>query len=279
MSKKEQKEPVENLPVKQEEIYYEDIADGITDGIDGLPDLDPEREVNPPVLRLIQDRSRDIKELRKDGIEPGEMVNSMTKRSYGISVIMQPIRRKKSRIMFIEKSDEIKCQSFDGHFGETYGECAKCKYSKWTDRKTPPDCTEVSTWLVLIEGDSFPIKVRFQKTSMGASNEITSICALTKLPIRNPNAEAKFGVNPYALKFELKSVGKTHKVYGEYFTFEIRSLGLVDKETFERGKRLSKLFEGMKVEHDKDDGFDDVENPADIQDDNDVSDVPEELLE
>lgn len=141
----------------------------------GVDKIDPEDRMVPRV-KLIQVGSPEI----KDKIaEDGDLVNSLTKENYGKSLRFIPILYTKTRILFMPRKDGggIECSARNGVTGNSYGLCAQCEKSKWTD-KVPPVCTTIINLLALIVGkDAIPqlVCISFGKTSYVAGRNLINM--------------------------------------------------------------------------------------------------------
>lgn len=137
----------------------------------GTGNIDAEDRMIPR-LKIMQPLSPEVDE----GIaKSGELLNSISKKSYGKELIFVPIVWWKSRIYWAGRDEggEILCQARDAVHGSKYGACAECQYSKWNDKEAPV-CTAIINILMLVNGSEL-IACSFMKTSYNTGKQLINL--------------------------------------------------------------------------------------------------------
>jgi hypothetical protein len=242
-----------------------------------------------PRLKLVQKNSVEIDDKLA---EPGEVVNSVTKDILAKGtkpVIIIPIKNNRTRILFRQFDDGggLMCQSFDGLTGQGNpgGDCSKCPMNQWKvdDKKKnrAPDCTELLNIFCIVRGYDFPIPLTasFGRTSMGAGKQLINFFW----------ADAqKAQKSPWNFAYQLKTE-MTENEFGKFYVFKVSPEGMAEKDEIEKGELFYNLITSTQIQiHEDEDEIKaeqenidktakaDLEDKADMDDDNDDPFGPEE---
>ena len=146
----------------------------------GLGNIEQEDRIIPR-LKIMQSNSPEVDE----GIaKAGELVNSVSKKSYGKVINFVPVMWWKSRIDWAprDQGGEIICQARDAVTGSNFGPCAECDYSKWV-QKEPPICTAIINILGLIGAEV--VAISFMKTSYTTGKQLINLFNYKRFDIFN----------------------------------------------------------------------------------------------
>lgn len=145
-------------------------------GGSGLQNVN-ESDLIVPRLQIAAGTSKEImkgSDKHIQGLQVGEIFNTVNKEVYGDQVQVIPVWFSKNRILF-DKDWKIECSSKDGVQGGTISPtCEKCEYSQWGSGQQDKGfaCTEFRNFAVLVisaDGASTLASVSFKGTSSGTA--------------------------------------------------------------------------------------------------------------
>jgi hypothetical protein len=174
-----------------------------------------------------------------EGLQEGQLFNTVTKEIYGESLEFVMLYFFKNRIKYVPLDDGggIDCISTNGIDGGRISPqgCASCRFSQWGNGATDdengndaPECTLYHNYMSAIEG--VPLAVSYKSTGIKISKQILANVRITRLPM-------------YAKKYKV-TVVEMQKDKNVWFEKKITPLGFVDQATF---NQCEELFNGLKA--------------------------------
>lgn len=104
-----------------------------------------------------------------EGLEDGDLFNTVTNEVYGNKLQFIPLLKTGSRILFapLEEGGGILCRSMNGIDGGSLSPtCDTCPKSKWQADGTPPECTEFLNFPSVIAGTRQLIVESWKSTAL-----------------------------------------------------------------------------------------------------------------
>jgi hypothetical protein len=226
----------------------------------GLEDMD-QGDITIPRLMLCQDLTPQRKKANAnfiEGLEVGDLFNSVTGEIYGRSVLLIPLFFFKSRIYFedINRGGGILCQSLNAkNGGRLHPEsCETCIFSSWDDpegsKDGKPRCGLFFNYACLMEDGSL-IALSFKSTGLKQAKQFNSMIRLTNLPM-------------YAKFYQFDSVDM-QKNNNTFASLKITPRSYTPKEFFDKAEETFKALHekninldtaGMDGDEHGDTGFD-----------------------
>lgn len=201
-----------------------------------------------PRVKLLQPLSPEVQE---EGQEPGHLVNSVTKRDYGITLTFIPVMHFKTRIRWAsrEPGSGLHCASDNGReirtgvphpYGNPEGGCLGCPEADWNEdakdeKDKQPRCTLFYAFPSLVEGDDAPAAISMERTKVQAAKKLLSLARY-----------AGAGLDMFARKYRLESVLKKSGKY-TYYTLDVNVLGYVTEAEFARAENLYASITASRV--------------------------------
>jgi hypothetical protein len=184
-------------------------------------------DVTIPRLALCQSSTPARKkgnELYIEGLQEGDLFNSLTKQIYGDSVIVTPLFFFKTRIMFkpLDQGGGIICQAADGRSCQlNHG--GACLHGGFGPGGEKPECNEFFNYAALLhqaDGSIDQIVLSFKSTALKKAKDWNSEMRQTKRPM-------------YACRWMI-STAAAHKDKFDYFTVNFTQQGWeTNREVFE----------------------------------------------
>lgn len=202
------------------------------EGGSGLQNVN-ESDLLVPRLQIAAGTSKQImkgNEKHIQGLQVGEIFNTVTKEVYGDSVLVIPVWFSKNRILF-DKDWKIECSSPDGEKGgKITPVCADCDYSKWGSGENDVGfaCTEFRNFAVLVvsEGSSHLASVSFKSTSSGvAKTWLNMIEARKAKTVKGDATELPMYLGYYTLTPSAKENTKKKAVF---YVWSVNNAGRID---------------------------------------------------
>lgn len=158
-----------NLPVPS---YFSDFQ-----GKEGFENVKPEDLVLAR-LAICQDLTPQHKRTKPnyiEGLEIGELFNTVSEEVYGEKVEFIPLMKTDSRIYFkdIKEGGGILCRSFNGIDGGTIAPtCGECLNSQWSENNTKaPKCNQFMNFPILLVPTMEPLIFSFKSTALSAAQQ------------------------------------------------------------------------------------------------------------
>jgi hypothetical protein len=158
-----------------------------------------------------------------EGLQEGDLFNSLTGENYGCSVSFVPLFFYKSRILFkpMDQGGGILCQSPNAK------QCSlnaggPCAHDKWGPNGEPPECTELfnfPSFILKADGQRELVIISFKSTGIKAAKQLNSF-------IRYRNADTFAGIYRLSTQPDKNNAGQ------EYFVPAVANAGWVDKELY-----------------------------------------------
>jgi hypothetical protein len=177
-----------------------------------------------PILALAQSQTPEVVEGEIEGLKAGVLMNNTTKLPLGAEIELIAYKLWPGRTKFPPRGDNgpIECFSPDNICGRTYGKCAECAFR---DFNLKDKCQDQRFFVVApAENPDEMYRLIFAKSNYKVGrtleNTLKSECQKNKLPI-------------YGVKFKLSTKRlKNEASNSYYFVFEVKPVGLVDREHF-----------------------------------------------
>jgi len=219
------------------------VLDEGDEGGSGLQNVS-ENDQLVPRLQIAAGTSKQIMkghEKHIQGLQVGQIFNTVSKEVYGDTVVVVPVWYSKNRILF-DKDWKIECSSPDGiKGGKITPVCADCEYSQWGTGKDDKGfaCTEFRNFAALVlDADGMPTltSISFKSTSSGmaktwlnmidARKARTSTGVMVKMPM-------------YLGLYNLAPSAKEGKK-GVFYVWSVNNAGTIDTKEA-AGKHLADL--------------------------------------
>ncbi len=174
-----------------------------------------------------------------EGLEEGQLFNTVTKEIYGEELEIIALFFFKNRIKYfpIDEGGGIDCVSANGIDGGRISPvgCASCQYSIWGNGlkddehgNDAPLCTMYHNFMAWIPEGQTPIAISYKSTGLKISKQILAGIRLTRLPM-------------YAKRYKV-TVTEMRDGQNVWFEKKITPLGYVDKESF---NEMEKMFQAL----------------------------------
>lgn len=175
-----------------------------------------------------------------EGLNEGQLFNTVTKEIYGESLEIIALFFFKNRIKYfpIKEGGGIDCLSPNGIDGGRISPvgCSSCQFSIWGNGSQDdehgndaPLCTMYHNFMAWIPEGSTPIAISYKSTGLRVSKQILAGIRLTQLPM-------------YAKKYKV-TVVEMKDGSNTWFEKKITPQGYVDKDTF---AEMEKMFAALR---------------------------------
>jgi len=235
---------------KQELVKAEsNLPDYLRGDLDfGKEGIDQE-DLGTPRLKLLQDMSPEVKQ---EGQKVGTIINTLTGRNYGNSLLFIPIKTYKSRIYWKDRKDGggIACsadnaitprQRVVAELGdkeiETGPTCRECPFKDWHNdlKDKAPKCTLYYNFIVLVEGDDAPVVLSMERTKIKTAKKLISLIAYS----------GKIAI--FGKKYKL-SVDEISNKMGTYQIYDVAPVGLVTEDEYKSAKDCYTSFKDREID-------------------------------
>jgi hypothetical protein len=175
-----------------------------------------------------------------EGLQEGQLFNTVTQEIYGEEVEIIPLFFFKNRIKFnpIDEGGGIDCQSQNGiDGGRLCHNCMSCQYQLWGNGASansetandPPKCTMYHNFMSFIPSEMIPVAVTYKATGLKLSKQLLAQQRLSRLPMY---------ARVYAVKVVTMKDGDN-----EWYEKKIVPLRYVDQEMY---KEMERNFQALK---------------------------------
>lgn len=168
-------------------------------------------------------------------MKAGTYFNVITKKNYGPTLRVVPVLKQPQRLLKEKLEDGSRrpvCRSADGKTGEGTpgGDCKKCEKSRWHGQ-VKPECSEMSTYPWLVEGDETPSSFAFASTALESGRQLYQ-AALLRTP-RRPMFRAFIELG-------------TQMITKGAYTWHIPTVKFLSEAPKPMGDRASELFQALQ---------------------------------
>jgi len=174
------------------------------------------------------------------GLEEGQLFNTLTGKVYGTEVALIPIFMYKSRIKFTDFEDGggIECQAINGKSGGALcpSGCDGCLHSQWGEKGDPPACTLFYNYPALI----MPTK-ELVIVSMKSAGAKIARAWNTLIKLRNQDT--------FAGVYQVATVAETADSH-EFYNFSVKNAGWADEETYKFAEQVYNGLKGKSIQMD-----------------------------
>lgn len=129
-----------------------------------------------------------------EGLQEGQLFNTVTQQIYGEEVEVIPLFFFKNRIKFnpMDEGGGIDCQSQNGiDGGRLCHNCAACQFSIWgngvspnaPEANDPPKCTMYHNFMSFVPADMTPLAITYKATGLKLSKQLLAQQRLSRLPM------------------------------------------------------------------------------------------------
>lgn len=220
---------------KKESAQLEQIPDYLKhDGPSrGAEDITRDDMVTPR-LAIAQANSPQRKKLDPsfiDGLEEGDIFNTVTGQIYGTKLTVVPLFFFKQRMMF-DDNNSILCQSFNGVDGGRLhpSDCATCPHAQFKndEEDSRPDCNTLFNYMALLPANELAA-LSLKSTGLKAAKQLNAKVRMSKLDM-------------FARVLNLESVSMTRK-NNQFWGYKLELGDFVPKELY---TAASGLFEDLR---------------------------------
>jgi hypothetical protein len=202
-----------------------------------------------PRIKLLQPLSPEVQE-EDSQIEAGHLYNTLTQNDYGDSLIFIPVMHFKSRIYWRKRDDDspdrMLCSSPNGlnpnseAFGKT---CPECPMQRWNNQAEKaedkaPKCTSYYNFAILVEGETSPIALSFERTKVKIAKKLLSLISIGNLDM-------------FAKKYKI-GVTKEKNKKGTWFNYDITPVGFVTADEFKIAEVAYNSLKGLALSVEQD---------------------------
>jgi len=187
-----------------------------------------------------------------DGLEVGQLFNTVSGDIYPEKVKFIPLLKSQSRIYFkdIKEGGGILCRSFNGINGGTISPegCDRCLNSQWSeDRSKPPKCNEFMNFPILLLPHHEPMVLSFKSTALSAAQNW-----LTRMQYKSQRFKLPMYVQVWELTTKLQTRG-TNEFYGPILAPSKENNGWAEAQEAEYAARQYTFLKTRRVlVHDED---------------------------
>lgn len=182
-----------------------------------------------------------------EGLNEGELFNTVTKEIYGEEIEIVALFFFKNRIKFnpIEEGGGIDCISINGVDGGRIcpDGCSACKFSVWGNGETEGDatndsplCTVYHNFMAFAMKDNSPVAMSFKSTGLKVSKQFLASVRLTNMPM-------------YARKYKI-TVKEMSSGQNHWFEKQINFIGFPTAEEYKNFEHQYKQLKAMNVQVD-----------------------------
>ena len=186
-----------------------------------------------------------------EGLQDGQLFNTVTNEVYGESVRVVPLLFTKSRILFkaMTEGGGILCQSFNGIDGGRLAKlCAQCPKSQFTP-ELPPECTNFMNFVSVLLPSKQLIAVSFKSTAIKKGKNWN-----TNMTMKNKPS--------YSQVWEIKTTPETN-TKGTFFSPVMTFQGFTqDQELYKFAKGEYESLRGQVIQTDETGADDAAESEA-----------------
>jgi hypothetical protein len=180
-------------------------------------------------------RKRQNEAIFIEGLQEGQIFNTVTLENYGEEILFTPLLFHKSRIKFtpMDQGGGVECLNPTGrHCALNNG--GPCIHAQWGKNGEPPACDELYNFpcLVLHENGRAPdfAVISFKRTGVAAAKDLN-----TKIRMRQSDA--------FAGTYRLRTAPDKNSAGQDYFIPVIDNAGWVDPETYQKAEEF---YEGFR---------------------------------
>lgn len=207
-----------------------------------------------PRLAIAQANSPQRKKLDPsfiDGLEEGDIFNTVTGEIYGTKLDVVPLFFFKQRMMF-DDNNSILCQSFNGVDGGRLhpSDCATCPHAQFKndEEDSRPDCNTLFNYMALLPSNELAA-LSLKSTGLKAAKQLNAKVRMSKLDM-------------FARVLHLESVSMTRK-NNQFWGYKLELGEFVPKKLYDAASSLFEDLRGKNINLDTKGLDDEGQGPID----------------
>lgn len=182
-----------------------------------------------------------------EGLEEGQLFNTVTKENYGVELEIIALFFFKNRIKYfdIDEGGGVDCLSANAIDGGRISPdgCSICKFSKWGNGETDdahgndsPLCTLYHNFMAFLPDTNSPIAISYKSTGLKVSKQLLASIRLTQLPM-------------YAKRYKV-TVVEMKSGSNVWYEKKLTLAGFVEPELFKSMEQQFKVLKDMNIQID-----------------------------
>ena len=248
---KQSKLPLDKLPIETDRPSYLSKVSPR-----GMEEAD-QRDMTLPRIAVCQAMTPQRKKNAPNfiqGLEEGQLFNTLTTEIYGEEIEVTPIFMFKSQIKFnpIDDGGGIDCQALNGKSGGRLHptDCETCPFNQWGPDGDPPECLKFYNYVSLVKPKNELAVISLKSKAIKVAKQWNSLIKLR-------NADTFAGV--------YKIVVVTDTGAGqEFYNIAVKNAGWTDASTYKLGESYFNALKGKTIAVDMEGAAHDEEGESEL---------------